>query len=376
MPLRGTTWDHPRGWSPLVALASTDPELAVRWDVRSLVQFGAQSLADLADTYDLLVLDHPFIGEGASQGLLCPLDELLDPVLLVSVRAGHDPRFVRSYSWMGRLYALPIDAACHVGVVRPDLVPGPLPPTWQEVLAVARTPQWREHMVTALGPVDAWCAFLTLCASQGQGLFINPVQALPAVPAARSMTMLRDLAELGPSQASEWTPIDVLERMSTGDDIWASPLLFGYAPYERPGFRLRGLRFERPPGFPGQCCRPLVGGAGIAVSARSGHQRDAALAALRLGTAEIQLGGYRRADGQPAHPDAWREGAEGFFARTAAALADGFIRPTFEGFADYQARSFAVVHEAIWRGADIEAAINHLNRDWERMVKGMANDRG
>lgn len=86
--LRGTTWDHPRGWAPLVVLAEQFAEPVVRWDVRSLQAFADQPLEQLAEKYDLLVVDHPFVGEAAQRGLLLPLDEEVDDGTLAAIRAG------------------------------------------------------------------------------------------------------------------------------------------------------------------------------------------------------------------------------------------------------------------------------------------------
>ena len=79
--LRGITWDHPRGLAPLVATAHVlqlaDPSLSIRWEARSLHAFGAQPLSALAGEFDLLVLDHPFVGTVALEQSLLPLETVL-----------------------------------------------------------------------------------------------------------------------------------------------------------------------------------------------------------------------------------------------------------------------------------------------------------
>jgi multiple sugar transport system substrate-binding protein len=68
--LRGITWDHPRGLQPLLATAGAYAAHAdgvvVEWEARSLLGFGEDPLEVLAGRYDLLVIDHPFVGEAAS----------------------------------------------------------------------------------------------------------------------------------------------------------------------------------------------------------------------------------------------------------------------------------------------------------------------
>ncbi len=75
--LRGLTWDHPRGYRVLDALAGAlGPEITVRWDRQPLEDFESRPLRTLADDYDLLVVDHPGLGEAVRDGALRPMHEL------------------------------------------------------------------------------------------------------------------------------------------------------------------------------------------------------------------------------------------------------------------------------------------------------------
>src|SRR5262245_36268709 len=119
--LRGMTWEHRRAIDPLIgtlpAFRQQRPDIAVEWASRLLQCFEFTPVEALARQYDLVILDHPFAGDIASKGYLRPLDELVDARL--------DTAFVgpslASYRYEGKLWALPVDAACQVGVVRPDL---------------------------------------------------------------------------------------------------------------------------------------------------------------------------------------------------------------------------------------------------------------
>ncbi|MDF3042849.1 MAG: transporter substrate-binding protein, partial [Thermomicrobiales bacterium] len=75
--LRGISWDHPRGHDPMVATAvsyaAAHPDVCVIWDTRSLKDFGDFPIERLTDTYDLLVIDHPFVGFAAATSCLRPL---------------------------------------------------------------------------------------------------------------------------------------------------------------------------------------------------------------------------------------------------------------------------------------------------------------
>ena len=76
--LRGMTWDHARGFDPMVATsaayARTHPGVTITWERRSLQAFADRPISEMAATYDLMVIDHPHVGEVAKQGNLLPLD--------------------------------------------------------------------------------------------------------------------------------------------------------------------------------------------------------------------------------------------------------------------------------------------------------------
>mgnify|MGYP001547748476 FL=1 len=79
--LKGITWDHPRGYEPLRAVAKIWQEktgVEVAWDVRTLKEFGDCPIEKLITDYDFILIDHPYMGEAASNKLLIPVDTFLD----------------------------------------------------------------------------------------------------------------------------------------------------------------------------------------------------------------------------------------------------------------------------------------------------------
>ncbi len=114
--LRGLTWDHPRGYVVLDALAAEDG--GVRWDRQPLKGFESRPLRALADDYDLVVIDHPGLGEAIRDGALRPLDALLSGAELAACAAGPAGQSYASCQLGGRQWALPIDTAAQVAVGR------------------------------------------------------------------------------------------------------------------------------------------------------------------------------------------------------------------------------------------------------------------
>ena len=119
--LRGLTWDHPRGYAPLLGgtpkYRTQHPEIDVQWDRRSLREFGEAPIEQYLDRYDLLVVDHPFVGFAAAHGALIDLAP--------SISEAEKRRFAEdsvgpsweSYWYDGGLWAFPIDAATQVASV-------------------------------------------------------------------------------------------------------------------------------------------------------------------------------------------------------------------------------------------------------------------
>jgi multiple sugar transport system substrate-binding protein len=79
--LRGITWEHRRAVDPLVrtvpGFRANHPDFDVAWAARPLAGFEFTPVCELAVRYDLIVLDHPFVGDIAAAGCLRPLGDLL-----------------------------------------------------------------------------------------------------------------------------------------------------------------------------------------------------------------------------------------------------------------------------------------------------------
>jgi multiple sugar transport system substrate-binding protein len=106
--LDGITWNHTRGYLPLVATAQRfselHPEITIHWEKRSLEKFGDSPIGPLADRFDLLVIDHPFIGMAVADGLLLPLDNHLSRTFLAdqaehSVGGSHESYQFADHQW-------------------------------------------------------------------------------------------------------------------------------------------------------------------------------------------------------------------------------------------------------------------------------------
>jgi multiple sugar transport system substrate-binding protein len=331
--------------------------------VRSLHAFGVAPLEVVAREYDLIVLDHPHVGEGAVRGYLAPLDEILPRAQLDALEAASVGRSHVSYRYGGHQWALAIDAAAQVAAWRQD-AGFSQPRTWREVAALAR----RGGVIWPLCPTDAYASLLSIAANLGTpagatGEFLPPAAGIDVLRAIDSV------ASHVPPACLEMNPIDALEALAGGDPAAAyAPLVFGYSNYARDGFRPALVRFGDMPAIREDAgpAGSLLGGAGLAVSAHTGHPAEAAAFAAWTAGDAAQAGTYVREGGQPANVAAWESGdvnelTHGFFADTRATLEGAWLRPRVPGFLPFQERAMELAHDYLTRRRDATRTIDALN---------------
>ena len=325
--LRALGWDHPRCRGPMEACAAAYAHARVAWEYRSLESFGDQPLAELANSYDLVVIDHPHIGEAVEAACLRPLD-VADPG---GVGATH-----ASYEYAGRQWALGVDAACQVAAWHPGLAQPPA--DWGGVLALAGARPGR--VALPLHPAHALCSLATLCAQAGAPL--QPPLDLPAIESA--LARLAGVAALAPAEAFDWEPPAALEWLARGDGDYV-PLAFGFVSYAG------DVRFGAPPGGAGA----ILGGAGLAVTEASPHPLEARDFALWCASDSVQIEVVAAAGGQPASRAAWYDdavdaAAHGYYSATRSAIEEAWTRPRDAWWPPFQRDGGRLVHEGLRSG--------------------------
>ncbi|HEY0010194.1 MAG TPA: hypothetical protein VGB55_15825 [Tepidisphaeraceae bacterium] len=367
--LQGMTWNHPRGIDPLVACAAAferERGVRVEWAARSLEDFEAFPLDELAAQYDLLVIDHPHVGMAAASGCLLPLDENVSPPALEAFTNETVGRSFETYHYRGHQWAVAIDTAAQVAAWREGALASP-PQSWAEVIDLAAA----GNVVWPLAHVHALMSFFTLCANRGHPCDTSPGEPLINLGEGAAVLMeLRRLAERVSPDCFSMNPVGAYEAMAGGDDgpIYC-PLIYGYVSYGAAAFRPRRMCFGDIPGFvPGQVRGSTLGGTGLAVSARAASREDAIAFALFAASAATQKGLYANSGGQPAHRAAWahpplNHAANGFYRNTLATLDRAYIRPRFDGYIHFQHQAGQAVVACLKGECSPEATIHQLN-EW------------
>lgn len=364
--LTGITWDHTRGFLPMVATAQRFSELhpgaEIAWRKRSLKAFGDQSLEELAPQFDLLVIDHPFIGLAAARGLLLPLDQHLSAAFLADQEANSVGGSYASYVWDGHLWALPIDAATPVSAWRPDLLDRP-PETWGELLTLAR----RGLVAVPAVKIDSLMHLYMLCIAHGEEPFQSHEQVVSPEVGEAALELLRELLSLCDSACLQRNPIQTYELLTSTDEVAFCPFGYGYSNYARSGYARHQLQFGGLVRFGERTLRSTLGGTGLAISARCNHPEQALAYAQFVAAPATQRGLYLQAGGQPGHRTVWRDQAAdalcgGFFGATLATLDDAFVRPRYAGYDAFQDHAADLVHAFLREGSESKDVIARMNR--------------
>ncbi len=340
------------------------PHIEIEWFSRPLSGFEFTSVDALAADYDLIVLDHPFMGAVAASHSLVPLDGLLS--------SGENP-FVGpsldTYRMNDSLWAMPIDAACQVSVSRPDLMRRMgigVPSRWSEVLTLGEAAR-RAGLWFAIGlkGVHSLMTFFTLMANMGSPCAVRREEEFADHRIAHEVLgIMRGLLRFCPPEVLDWNSIELHNQMVRRDDLAFCPAVYCYATYAEADQR-KPLRFHNLPGPRGHA-GSTIGGTGLGVSATSRHCKEALAYARFAAKLETQLA-FAGLHGQPAHKQVWEdadvnERFGGCYHNTRATIDACWIRPRYDGYLTLQARGGELV-EAHLRGAIEETAmLNELQR--------------
>lgn len=360
--LKGMTWDHPRGYEPLAACSALWQQrtgVQISWDRRSLQDFESFPVDELARQYDLIVVDHPHVGQVTREGCLLPFDE----ARLASIAQGTVGRSFPSYHWQGRQWALPIDAATQVQAWRPDRLDA-APTDWVQVLELARAGR---VALPLRAPHSLMCLY-TLCAQRGAPGRVEGPELFDVEVASEVCEQLRAVIGLVDPRCLAMDPIAVFEAMAQPDArIDCVPLIYGYVNYAWQGFRPVRVGFADIPRFQGHGpVGSALGGTGIAVSARTAHAKEAFDFAVWVADAEAQRGPFAAAGGQPGHAAAWEDAAVNatagdFYRATRATLEGAWVRPRHDGYMPFQHVASLRLNEGLQSGEPARAIVQALN---------------
>ena len=367
--LNGITWGHSRGITPLLAYSQRfnelHPEVEVVWKKRTLQEFADYPIELLTKHYDLLIIDHPWVGCAAALRAVLPLDEFLPTAYLNeqaanSVGASHQSYFYENHQW-----ALAIDAATPVASYRQDLFQkngANLPQTWEEVLALAKDGRVAAPAI----PIDLLMNFYTFCIAQGAEPFQSNEEVIDAETGLKALDAMQEFYSLLDKRMFGRNPIAVAEAMSKEDDYWYCPFAYGYSNYARKGYAKNLLHYADIVSLKGEKLRTTIGGTGLAVSSSSQHAELALQFAKEIVSSEIQSTFYVEHGGQPGHLSAWKDESanrlcNNYFRDTLPALQRGYLRPRYNGYLHFQDNAGEPLQQFLLHGGNAEKVLRDMN---------------
>jgi len=373
--LRGITWNHSRGFLPMVATAQRfselNPHVQITWEKRSLQQFADFSIQELAERFDLLVIDHPWAGFAAKTKSIIPLDQYLSVAYLKDQEQNSVGASYESYHYDGHQWALPIDAATPVAASRPDLFAQKglqLPSSFDDLLALANL-----GLVAFAGiPIDVLMNFYTLCCSLGEDPCQSDDQVVSTATGVKALQLYRLLAnKMDPSNFNR-NPIQVYEAMTQTDEIAYCPFAYGYSNYSRRGYAAKALHFHDMISLDGKTnLRSTLGGTGLAISSKCEELGIAADYARYVGSPDCQQTLFFESGGQPGHLAAWKNEevnsqSANYFSNTLPALERAFLRPRYHGSMFFQDHAGDVVRDYLMSGGAEGQVLSALNELYQQ----------
>ncbi|KAA5540852.1 ABC transporter substrate-binding protein [Adhaeribacter rhizoryzae] len=375
--LQGITWGHSRGITPLLAAAQRyselNPNIEITWRKRTLQEFADFPIEKLTQTYDLLIIDHPWVGRAAADKTVLPLDEYLPAEYLVEQEQHSVGYSHLSYNYGGHQWALAIDAATPAASYRPDLIAKhnqTLPDTWEDVLALAK----KGKVAVPAIPIDLLMNFYTFCLAHGQEPFLTKSEVINKEIGLKALASMREFYSQVHPQFFEFNPIAVAEIMTQTNDYFYCPFAYCYSNYSRLGYAANTLAYTDTVRFGSHGrLRTTVGGTGLAVSAYSEHQEAALQFAQWLVSPQIQATIYVQHGGQPGHRAAWlNESAnqlcQNFFTNILPLMDRGYIRPRYNGYLHFQDHAGDPLQEYLKNGGSPENVLQEINRIYQESL--------
>ncbi|WP_434362509.1 extracellular solute-binding protein [Parasalinivibrio latis] len=372
--LKGLAWDHKRCWGPLESsipvFRELHPNVDIEWDRQHLSSFGEGDLQSVLERYDLLIIDHPFIGEAAKHTYFHDLNKLL-PASLIDAHQTHSVgASYRSYLYDDALYALPIDAASQVAAFRQDVFDAESfsVPTRLDELLILGGKAKRKGLYLGFPaiPLDIMCSFLSVTAAMGSPLKTGE-DFIPYPAYTRAVSVLQTLLEYAHPDSHDWNPIRCYEHMVAHDDVPYNPLGFGYLNYSSRHLTAP-LQFGDIVAFNNRLPAQggLLGGAGIAISRHSKNSDAAANYLSFLCQPDFQSKEYIFSGGQPGYGGAWQNPDadlqySNFFAETLPATTHAYLRPRFPGFMDFFRFATTDIAKAVRKEKDEKAVWKKLS---------------
>ena len=377
MELKGITWDHARGYNPLLPVSREfcrlHPGVQITWKKRSLQDFEDYPVSRLAEMYDMIMIDHPYMTAGSRAGFLLDLSNLIEPSYFALLEKDAVGPSLESYCVGGHYYGLPVDAAAQVSAGNAEAMRAlgvEAPKTVDEAITLSGR-VGKSRFALPLVPTHLFSTFMSLTAQYSEGRYFDLERGLQPESGAKAADLLYRLISVSNPVSFQRDPITLLDDMSRSDEIVYAPFIYGYVNYSRQGYGKHLITFMDAPLVREDCpVSTQIGGVGIALTKHLTPEQIpiAVEFAKYLTSPDVQRGMYTQADGQPASRTAWLDAGNNeltndFFKNTIRTLDKGFLRPKTVFWNEFQEAASKQLYQNVQNGlapAELVTAFNDL----------------
>ena len=373
--LKGMTWDHPRGYDPMIATSKefkiqNSGNVSISWEKRSLQAFADRPIEEMTSEYDLIVIDYPHVGEVAAKNLLTQFDIPSYEEKFIQLKSQSVGKSFDSYKVNDHQWALPIDAATQVAAYRQDLISF-FPKNWNDLINLAK----EEKVLWPLKPVHAISSFYSIYNNIGETFNPTNKNFVTKDQCIETLKMMKVIANELPRQCFTMDPIDTAEFMSENNNIVYCPYLYGFSNYSRQDFKKNILSYGNVLNLSGK--GPVgthLGGTGIAVSAQSKNKKHAMDYAYWIAGSDCQKKIYYENGGQPGNSVAWEDEkinkeTNNFFSNTRKTLEEAWVRPKHNGYMNFQNEGGNIINEYLKTSSDEMKIYEKLKSEYKESFK-------
>jgi len=174
-------------------------------------------------------------------------------------------------------------------------------------------------------------------------------------------------------ESLHWNPIQVLDHMAANADIIYAPFLFGYTNYSREGYAKHIVNFSNSPINSKHDVSTILGGVGLAISAKCKHPELATTYVDYVASAEIQTTTFTENGGQPGNLLAWQNKdnnrlCSNFFDDTIKTMQKAYVRPRHQGWNHFQEQGAAILHDGLVQKTPANKIMKSLNQLYKSIV--------
>ena len=335
-------------------------------------EFADFPIEKLTEQYDLLIIDHPWVGCAAATNCVLPFDEYISSEYLQDQLKNSVGYSHKSYNYKDKQWALAIDAATPAASYRKDLLDKnrrELPQTWEALIELA---QMGKVALPAI-PIDVLMNFYSFCIALGNEPFKTDSEVIDEETGVKAIEKMKALYSLVDKKMFTLNPIAVAELMTTTDDYWYCPFAYCYSNYSRKCYAKNILHYADVVTVDSHKLQTTIGGTGLAVSAFSRHAQTAVNFAQWVVSGPIQSTLYVEHGGQPGHRSAWVNDSvnrltNNFFKNILPVMDNGYVRPRYNGYLHFQDKAGTPLQNCLLHNTSAKVALAQMNKIYQQSL--------